>query len=271
MDFYWVYEIGTWQLGALIISLTVLLALGGLRLTRSWILHTFRLSDETNEGVNGFFSGVGVFYGLLLGLVAVATWESYDGACDLASKEASEFAALYRDVGFFPSPEKCAMQDYLYQYLDYVVHVEWPAHRHGMRPVGGGQLLNGLQKILTGFHPPSIEQQTLQAEALRTFNQLIEARRLRMDAVNNGLPPILWFVVIFGATLSIAVTYFLHFDEAKTHFVLVAFIAIFIGMMIFFIASTDNPFRGPTSVSSDSYSEILENVWDLDIDIDGCS
>jgi hypothetical protein len=265
MNFYWIYEIESWQLGMLTISLSVMLALGGLRLTRGWIQRTFRLSDETNEGVNGFFSGVGVFYGLLLGLVAVATWESYDGACDLASKEASAFAALYRDISFFPDPEKHAMQECLHKYLDYVVHVEWPAHRHGERPAGGGQLLNGLQKILTGFHPPSIEQQTLQAEALRTFNQLIETRRLRMDAVNNGLPPILWFVVIFGAILSIAVTYFLHFDEAKTHFVLTTFIAIFIGMMIFFIASTDNPFRGPTSVSADSYAEILENVWDLDI------
>jgi len=68
---------------------------------------------------------------------------------------------------------------------------------------------------MTRYHPPSVEQLTLQSEALRSINLLVEARRLRMDAVDSGLPPILWFVVIFGAILSIAVTYFLYFNEER--------------------------------------------------------
>jgi hypothetical protein len=264
MSFFWIYEIATWQLGTLVISLTVALALSGLLLTRGWIRRTFRLSDKTNEGVNGFFSGIGVFYGLLLGLVAVATWESYDSAVDLTSSETSSFAALFRDASSFPEKEKTLMQQYLREYLEYVIKTEWPAHQYGERPTGSSRILSGVQKVLTGFHPANIEQQTLQAETLRAFNQLVEARRLRTDAVNNGLPPILWFVVIFGAVLSIAVTYFLYFDDFKTHFVLTTFIAIFIGMMVFFIAAIDNPFRGPTGVTADSYLEILDNLGDLD-------
>jgi hypothetical protein len=266
MNFYWIYEIATWQLGVLIIGLTVALSLGGLKLTRNYINRTFRLSDSTNEGVNGFFSGVGVFYGLLLGLVAVASWESYNEACDLASREATAFTALYLDISFFPAPEKCDMQRYLHQYLDFVVNTEWPAHARGERPTPGGKLLINVQGILTRYHPPSVEQLTLQSEALRSINLLVEARRLRMDAVDSGLPPILWFVVIFGAILSIAVTYFLYFNEVKTHFVLVAFIAIFTGMMIFFIAAVDNPFRGPSGVNADSYRDLFEKFGDIDSD-----
>jgi hypothetical protein len=264
MNFFWIYEIASWQLGSLIIGLTVALALSGLLLTRGWIRRTFTLSDKTNEGVNGFFSGIGVFYGLLLGLVAVATWESYDEACELTSRETSAFAALFRDASSFPDQEKNLMQQSLRDYLAYVIKTEWPAHQHGERPTGGSRILTGVQNVITGFHPASIEQQTLQAETLRAFNQLVEARRLRTDAVNNGLAPILWFVVIFGAVLSIVVTYFLYFDDIKTHTALTTFIAIFIGMMVFFIAAIDNPFRGPTAVTSDSYMEILDNLGDLD-------
>jgi hypothetical protein len=266
MNFYWIYEIATWQLGALIILLTVALALAGLLLTRSMIQRAFLLSKDANEGVNGFFSGVGVFYGLLLGLVAVATWGSYDKACDLVSSEASAVVGLYRDVSCFPPPEKGAMQRQLRRYLDDVIHVAWPAYRKGELPSVGSRGLTELQKALTGFHPASLEQQALQTETLRAFNHLAEARRLRVDAVTDGLPPILWFVVLAGAVLTIATTYFFYFQDIKTYMVLTTFLAIFIGMMLFLIAAIDNPFRGSTGVTADSYIAVLEGLGDLDID-----
>ncbi|MEY2700766.1 MAG: hypothetical protein RIQ52_1521 [Pseudomonadota bacterium] len=264
MDILALYELSAWLQAAIIISLTTLISVAGLLLMRKRLSSSMRISNDSNEGVNGFFAGVGVFYGLLLGLVAVATWDAYEGVSNLVSKEASEIASLYRDVSSFPQPEKSQMQAYLREYLVYVIEEAWPAHQQGIRPGGGTRIMTLFQGVLTSFHPVSLEQQALQAEAMRAFNQLVEATRLRVDAVDSGLPPILWIVVLVGAILSIFMTYFFHFSDITLHLVLTGIMGIFIGLMFFLIFAIDNPFRGDQGVSSESYLLILNDLDNLD-------
>jgi hypothetical protein len=71
---YGIYNLPTWLFGVLTIAVFAIASCGGLVLMRGWIRNHLRLSNDTNEAVNGYFAGVGVIYGLLLGLVAVATW-----------------------------------------------------------------------------------------------------------------------------------------------------------------------------------------------------
>ena len=54
-------------------------------------------SGKHNDVVSYFFAGVGVFYGLALGLIAVATWEDFTGVDAIVGKEAAALAMLYRD------------------------------------------------------------------------------------------------------------------------------------------------------------------------------
>lgn len=266
--FFWIYDIPTWVLGVFIIAGTTFLSWLGLFMSHDFIHRKFRLSNDTNEPVNGFFSGAGVFYGLLLGLVAVATWETYADVDGLVSREASQIAAMYRDVSSFPEPFKGQMQSHLKDYLVYVIDVAWPGHAKGEVPIGGSDILTRFQKVLAGFHPVSIEQQTLQAEALRAFNTLVEARRARMNAVNSGLPAVLWFVVLIGALISIVLSYFFHFSDLRLHYIMNSLLASTLGMMIFLIAAIDHPFRGDEGVSADAYRSVLNGLKHLDPDPD---
>ena len=261
---YWIYDLPTWALG-LVLTLSFLLpALLGLMACRKWIYRTFRLSDETNESVNGYFAGTGVLYGLLLGLVAVATWQNYDSANTLASKEASSIAALYRDVCAFPEPERDRLQDHLEQYLRYVIDVAWPAHRRGEVPRGGTIILSKFQGILAAYQPTTANQQVILSEALTAFNKLVEARRMRIDSVTTGLPSVFWIVILAGAILSIVLTYIFHLPALRTHLLLTGIFSLFVGFLIFLVAALDNPFRGELSVSPESYNLVLKGLQDLD-------
>ena len=261
---YWIYDIPTWALGVLVVLSFLLPALLGLVASRKWLFRTFRLSDDTNESVNGIFAGVGVLFGLLLGLVAVATWQNFDSANTLASKEASSIAALYRDVCAFPEPERDRLQDHLEKYLHFVIEVAWPAHQRGEVPNGGTILLSKFQGILTSYQPTSANQQVMLSEALTAFNKLIEARRMRMDSVTTAIPSVFWVVIIAGAFLSIVLTYTFHLPALKTHLLLTGIFSLFVGFMIFLVAALDNPFRGELSVSPESYSIVLKGLKDLD-------
>jgi hypothetical protein len=261
---YWIYDLPTWQLGLLIVSSFLLIGLGGLLSGRPWIYRRFRISNDTNESVNGFFAGVGVLYGILLGLVAVADWENYENVDGLAGKEASAVAALYRDVSTLQDPTRTELQEDLRRYLHFVVEVAWPAHRKGESPNGGTLILSEFLGTVANYHATSTEQEIFLSEVFSAYNKLIEARRLRLAAVDTCIPPIFWIVIISGGVLSLVITYFFHLPAMRTHLMLTGLFSVFLGLMIFLVVALDNPFRGEVSVSPDAYLSVLNGLQELE-------
>ena len=261
---YWIYDLPTWQLGAGIVLLFLAFSLAGLIALRGRIYSTFRISENTNEPISAIFAGVGMLYGLLLGLVAVAAWQNFDNVGSLASKEAASIAALYRDISTLKEPTKHLLQNYLADYLDYVINVEWPLHRHGETPNDGAVILTGFYGTLSGYQPDSISQQILLSESVTAFNHLIELRRARMDSVDVGIPAVFWVVILAGAVLIIPSIYFFHLPSMRTHLALTAMFSIFMGFMVFLMAAVDNPLRGEVSIAPDSYQAILNSLKSYD-------
>ena len=93
MTFYWIYDIPNWQLGLLIITTCVGGSLAGLFLSRPLVRKLVGASGRYNDVVSWVFAGIGVFYGLALGLIAVATWEDFSGVDSQVSKEVASLAA----------------------------------------------------------------------------------------------------------------------------------------------------------------------------------
>lgn len=264
MSFYWIYDLPTWKFGVGTIALFTLISVGGLSLTRTRIYNKFRISDGSNETVNGFFAGVGVIYGLLVGLVAVAAWDNYQSVDTIASKESASIAALYRDISTLEQPTKGKLQAQLRNYLDFVIRVAWPAHKRGERPREGGRMLSSFHALLAGYHPRNVEQQTLQAEALTAFNKLIEARRARLAAIDTGIPEVFWIVILAGTFATIFIAYFFHLSSRRLHLLLTGVFGGFVGCVVFLVAALDNPFRGEISVSPEAYVQLQTTLVDLD-------
>lgn len=256
----WIYDLPTWAFGVLTVAVFAAGSCGGLLACRRWIGKRLHLSDDTNEVINAYFAGVGVFYGLLLGLVAVATWQSFDDASALVSKEAAALGALYRDIGSYPDPLREQLQHCLRDYAVYVIDQAWPEQQRGRVPTGGNAIIGAFQQLLMSFRPADAGETVLHAESFKALNHLIEARRLRLDEVDAGLPAVLWCVVLIGAALSIFVTYFFHVSDQRLHLILSGILGTFIGLMVFLTAAIDNPFRGQVSVTPDAYRLILDGI-----------
>ena len=264
MNFYWIYDIPSWQLGTGVVSLCILISVVGLMLTRKAIYNRFRISEGTNETINGMFAGAGVIYGLLVGLVAVAAWDNYQGVDTIASKESAAVAALYRDISALSQPAKGELQHHLKNYLTFVIKVAWPEHKRGEAPNQGTKILSKFHAILATYHPQNIEQTTLQAEALSAFNRLIEARRARLAAINSGIPAVFWVTMIAGTLVTIFISYFFHVSSRQLHLLLVAIFGGFVGFVLFLVAAVDNPFRGEVSISPEAYEQLLSSLESLD-------
>jgi len=256
-----VFDIPLAIAGPVIIGLLCAFAIGGLLLVRRAVLPRLRIRVEDSEFSGSMLQAVMVFYGLAVALIAVSVFETYSDVSATISREASELAALYRDASSYPEPTRALLQAELRDYAQYVIHTAWPAQRTGQVALGGVEMLNRFQSTLTQFEPATDGQRALHAEALRAYNQLVEARSLRIDAaVNTGLPAVLWVVVLVGAAIGLAATFFFRVEDVRLHVAMVALLAAFIGLVIFMILAFDRPFRGDLGLEPEPYQQVYDMV-----------
>ena len=198
-----------------------------------------------------------VLFGLLLGLVAVATYQNYSNVADLVDKEASSIGALYRDFGAYPEPIRDRLRDRLRDYTRYTIEDGWPLQRRGIAPTGGTDRITKLSELLFTFVPSNRSEEIMHTQVLRHFDNVVELRQSRLANVTLGLPAVLWWVVAFGALLNIVLIW-LQDMEIHVHLILGGVLASIIALVIFLIAALDNPFRGEVSVGPDSIALVYE-------------
>ncbi len=153
MSMYWIYDLSNWLLCALIVASFVGLSLVGLFISRPIVGRLVGRSGRHNDIVSFFFAGIGVFYGLALGLIAVATWENYTEIDGVVSTEAAAVASFYRDLDGYPNPLRGQLETMMRDYTRTVIEKEWPAHRRGLALEDGDAILDRLENLLMSFEP----------------------------------------------------------------------------------------------------------------------
>ncbi len=246
--------------GPLIIFSLVLFGLLGLFFVRRLILPKLRIQIEDAEFSGSLVQSVMVFYGLSVGLIAVSVFQTYSDVSSITSREATSLAGLYRDVSSYPEPKRESLQAELRAYTEYVINEAWPLQRKGEIPLGGVEPVNRFQRDLVSFEPATEGQKALHAETLSAYNKMIDARRARLDSVGTALPNVMWLLIILGAAISLTSTFFFKVDDARLHGILVALLAMFIGLVIFMIFAFDRPFRGDLGLGSEPYQLIYDQL-----------
>lgn len=255
-----IFELPLRITGTAIVGGLCVYALLGLVLVRRLVLPRLRVRPEDSEFTGAMVQAVMVFYGLAVALIAVSVWQTHSDVAKIVSQEAAAVAALYRDVGSYPEPVRSRLQGQLEGYVNYIIHDAWPRQAKGQVPAGGVELMNGFQATLTAFEPETEGQRILHAEALHAYNEMIHARRLRLDAVGTRLPGILWFVIFAGALIGISATFFFRVEDARLHAVQVVLLAAFIGLVISMTFALDRPFCGDLGLGPGPYQLVLEQL-----------
>lgn len=246
--------------GPAIVGSICLFGLGGLLLVRRRVLPYLRIQVEDSEFSGAMLQSIMVFYGLAVALIAVSVFQTYSDVSKIISGEATALAALYRDASSYPEPIRLELQQELRAYVDYVIHQAWPLQQQGKIPSGGVERMNDFQGVLDKFEPATDGQKILHAETLRAYNQMIQARRLRLDAVNTGLPTVMWAVIIVGAFISLSASFFFKVEDARLQGILVTLLAVFMGLVIFMIFSLDRPFRGDLGLRPAPYQLVYDQL-----------
>jgi hypothetical protein len=261
-----IHSIPAWAIGPTCVSGFVVLGLVGLWLVHRGIHKRLKVGETLidNEVVGWFFSGTLTLYGITLGLIAVTTWESSSAIAGIASREAATIAALYRDTTGLQPPLRDELHAKLRDYTRFVIEKAWPAQRRGVIVNEGNRTVDEFQSLLFANEPKTEGQRILQAEVRKTFNELVEYRRQRKEAVNQCVPGVVWAVILLGGALTIATSFCFQVQQFRLHLLLTTGLATMVGLLVFLIAALDQPYRGAVSIEPTAYQTVLDGVMMTD-------
>src|SRR5215210_6481088 len=218
----------------LTVFLPVLVAVAGLVLVQRLV------PPERREGQNdvaGFIYAVlGVAYAVLLAFMLIAVWQDYNTAQTNVESEAHELAGVYFLASHLPEPERTRLQDLARTYARVVVEEEWPMMERGQTSPRADSLLRQLRLKLLQFDPRTKGEQVLYERGLTQVHDAVDARRSRLLEVREGIPNLLWVVLVVGGVITVSFTYLFGLKSNLAHALMVAALTLVICGILFTIA-----------------------------------
>jgi hypothetical protein len=243
---------------------TCLIALAGLEVVQRLVPATSR---QRHNDVAGFiYAALGVIYAVLLALVVIAVWEEYDAANETVEQEANAVAEIAWLAHRLPEPEGAHIQELCRSYAQEVVDKEWPLMEQGQAPLltqveeipTGWTLIDDIRASLQEFQPHTPADAQLYAEGLDQVQRLADARRMRLVAAEEGVPAVLWSVLIFGGVAAVGFTYLFGLENTWAHRLMVVTLASVIGLVLFTIGAMEHPFSGGARIGTEAFDLVLE-------------
>jgi hypothetical protein len=258
-DLFWIYDIPTHRLALLAILVSVGFYWVGAIVFRPILRQFVKHMPGSNDIVGYVLSCFCVFYGLLLGLIAVTAYQNVSEAGSNVTREAAALSALYEDVSRYPEPFGQNLRWLLRDYTRYVIKYAWPLQQQGIVPQEGTIRAEAFHDRLLDFQPKTPSEEILHAEALRQLNHFLECRRMRLYSVKSGLPASMWYVMILGAVLTVAMCWLFEM-RFITQLLLGGILAAYLGTMIYLIVDMNQPFRGDVSITAEPFEVLYRRM-----------
>jgi len=249
-----------------VIGAVCLTALAGLEVVQRLVPASSR---QSHNDVAGFiYAALGVIYAVLLALVVIAVWGEYDAASETVEQEANATAEIAWLGNRLPEPEGSHIQELARSYAQEVVDKEYPLMEQGQAPSmtqtqgtpSGWTLIDDIRANLQDFQPRTAADEQLYAEGLDQIQRLADARRMRLVAAEEGIPGVLWAVLIFGGIAAIGFTYLFGLESTWAHRLMVVTLAAVIGLVLFTIGALEHPFSGGARIGTEAFDLVLERL-----------
>ena len=231
------------------------LAVGGLILVQRLVPIDVR--RQHNDVAGFIYAVLGVTYAVLLGLMVIAVWEQWEAAKHTADDEASSLAEIFWIADRLPDPTGQNVQEQARSYARVVVDEEWALMEQEKSSPRAWDLLDDIRASLQDFQPSNPQEQVLYEQSLERMHDLADARRDRLLEAEQGLPVILWVVLITGGIVVVGFMYLFGMDSTVIHLLMVASLALIIALVLFTVASLNYPFRGDITIKPEAMEHVL--------------
>jgi uncharacterized membrane protein YgaE (UPF0421/DUF939 family) len=217
------------------------------------------LRQEHNDVAGFIYAVLGVAYAVLLAFVVIAVWEEYERARDTVETEASELAGVYFLADRFPDPDRERIQALTRSYALTVMQEEWPLMERGETSERAGEILHDLRLSLQNVDASTGVEEVLYEQGLVRVHEVSDARRLRLLEVSQGLPRILWAMLLGGGVVTVGFTYLFGLKNNWAHALMVAALTLMVCSIIFTIGALEYPFAGEARITPYAFEAALRS------------
>jgi hypothetical protein len=243
--------------GVSLVCAAVFVAVMGLALVERGV--SWELRRKHNNVAGFIYAVVGVTYAVLLGLVVIAVWGSFEAARNTAASEANELGEIFWLADRLPASKGQQIQSLARSYAEVVVEEEWPMMEQGRAgSPRAWALVDDLRQAVQGYEPRTIGEQVLYQEAIDRVHDFADARRTRLEEAEEGIPIILWIVLVIGGISTVGFTYLFGMENTWAHRLMVATLAMVIALVLFTVGAMEYPFSGGARIGPGAFELILE-------------
>ena len=235
--------------------ISLLIAVGGL-----WLLRGRRaVADIRREhDVIGFtFNAVGVIYGVMMGFVLSMIWGEYSHTADVATAEGVNLRILYYKSFALPATNQVPIRKALLTYAHAVAEDEWITLRHSQESPKAQQAIMDLWKHYYAVQPADEVQKIWLRESLNTLNETTSQRRMRMQAAEQTVNPLIWELLICGGVITISFMLIFGIERFRFHLFMTWAVTFLILLILFIIFELDNPFWGDPHIAPDAFLRFI--------------
>ncbi len=254
----WGVCVATVGWGVVVVFGAVVLALVGMIPVRRMVPFSVRESHNANTAT--MFGALYVLYGLMVGFSAYLVAGQYDAAQKTVENEAGSVEEIYRLAEQLPGQERREVQGLAESYARTVVNEGWPMMERGRTSERAGEIGDELRRSVMGFEPDTGAEQAVYAQALTLVQDFDEYRALRLLEVREGIPSILWIVMIVGGVITICFTYLFGMRTPHLHVVMVVALTVVLALILYTIRALEYPFDGIVQVKPVAFEAFLDKI-----------
>jgi Protein of unknown function (DUF4239) len=217
--------------------------------------HRYAGDATADSALSPFVTIVALVYGALLGFTVVVGWEQFSSAEVNVSNEASTLTTMYRQTVGMPGPEQTTMRQLLRKYTSSVVGPEWNSQDGGGPSETARAAIDEMYRVLGNQRA---ESNPVSQEFLGQLTVLASDRNERILDAQPRIPWLLWFGLVFGGVVLVALTGFLRLDSVRGHVILSSAVAVLLGLLLFIVYVLDHPFGTRVGVTPAPFQHSLE-------------
>jgi len=240
----------------IVCAVTVAIAVTGLLIVRR--KYTHEVFKENHEVAAIIFNAFGLLYAVMVAFVVFVVWERYDDAGKNFELEASQAADLYYVAKAFPDSVWRPIHVAMYEYTTTILEDELPAMSNGQQSTKTVDAIKKLMTIFTKMESKNLQNQGIFDDSFKRLNDLNHYRRLRLFESRDSVPSVIWVVLLAGAIITVAYTYFFANRKIFPQSIMTAALTITITLILFLIFILDHPFKGTTAIKGDAMEEVSQ-------------
>lgn len=247
--------------GILVVLVSVAVALAGQILVQRLV--PLQVRESHNTGLGMIYAVIYVMYTLALAFSLFIVWSGFREAQRATDNEADAVGDLYQLAAEFPEPEHHRIQDLCRSYARVVAEEEWPmlgGDRGGRGSPHAQAVVDELVETVEHFEPDNGRQLTLYGQGITQVQILDDNRELRLLESHQGVPFILWVILVGGGALTIAFGFLVGMKEPWLHRVSIASLTVLIVLILYTIHLIEYPFTSDVQVTPAPFESVSDRM-----------